>query len=216
MSSCANEEVQTEMQKTNSEFVLKSSVTVKVISDKNLAILKEESLKEFQSLNLSSLYTPNFDLSKANEILSKYSDKDLQTLDFELALGGNYDKTYFEDLDKLMNFTVKMYKSNLFEADSSLHLREEIVGVVLDYVIDESYVARSGGCTKNYNICVRQAARSHSLRMGQVTAGAGLGMALAGWTGVGAAASAGGWVIGMIGSGLQYEIDIEACRDFYC
>jgi hypothetical protein len=214
--SCSNEDVHTD-EANGKSYELVAKTREEVISATNFEILKQQSLASFNSQNIGAIFsTPTFDLVEVNHILSGYTEEEIKHLDFEAELGEEYDPTYFENLDKLMNFTTRIYTSNLFYQDSSLDSRVTAVNEVLEYVFIEGGSYVTNGCGPSYNTCIRQAERSHKLRIAAATASAGLGMLVSGWTGVGAAGSAGAWVIAVIASGVQYQIDSDACTEYYC
>lgn len=197
----------------------KLDTTTEVIKQENLEILKRQSLEEFNSLYLfNTIYSLNIDFKKAHEKLNSYNDAQLVNLDFESALGEDYNKEYFDKLDVFLNFSIRIINSNLFYKNSSLQSREKIVSEVLYFVLCESeksnYMLLS--CGPGYNPCMNRAKKAHGVRMTAATATGALGMALTGWTGIGAAASGGGWVIAVVASGVLYQVDSEYCTEAHC
>jgi hypothetical protein len=200
---------------TKEEELVKSEV----ISIENLDKLKKKSLIEFNNIDLNGIY--NVDKTKLNNIysiLKNYDSNELNKADIKNILGNNYDTVYFNSLDGLLNFSINLYKSNLFNTESTYNERKKYVEEILNYVLLEAeytkYITLS--CGPGYAPCIKKAERTHAVRMAAATASASLGMALVGWTGVGGAASAGGWVIAVVASGVLYQIDSDYCTETNC
>ena len=216
-SSCDKDSLQNDSQESTVVIIKKESNIV--ISPANLIVLKEKSLREFDSLSLYKIGKDyNFDINSAYSKLNKYTESEAEKLNFKEVLGSDYDEEYFDKLYSFAAFSVRIYNSNLFKEGSLLQDRESIVQDIILHVLDNSngFQYETTACGPGYAPCMKKAEKDHKLRIASISASAGFGMALAGWTGVGAGAAAGGWVIGMISSGLQYDNDREYCYEANC
>lgn len=193
-----------------------TSSGAEIISERNLTLLKEEALTKFRQQGLRRIFSPNFDIKRANDTLRHYQNSNIQMSDIRNILGTNWDNQYFDDLNAFFNLAVQIYHSPMFNPTVSLRERQDVVEEVLDYILESEIPIVAYGCGAGFNACVRNALRQHKIRMASVTAGATLGIATTWWTGAGAVASVGGWVIGMIASGASYQADYEMCVETYC
>ena len=213
--SCSNESTHSIDSNQSGMAMRQTRDGVEIISNENFEILRNEALHLFKSGDLHLIFSePGMDFQTSMDLIRESGEEDLERDDFQRILGENYNELYFENLGELMQITTNLYQSELFNSKASMDSRLPIIEEILIFVFENGIPVTAYSCGDGYKPCVKKADAEHKKRMGVASASAGLTLLVSG--GAGAPFAIGGWVIGMIGSGAQYDIDMEYCFDKYC
>ncbi len=206
ISSCSSDNIE-DNSKTNKRIIANPDV----ISEENLEILKAQALIQFNNTNFSIITNPGketINYGATIEKLSQYDDKEI--INYEEALGEDYNREYFVQLANLYEFSNQIISSKLFNINSSKEERIEYLEHILIYVfLNDIEYSTSSNCSGQFKLCNQKALRDHNIRIVGCTAVAVIAAVFTGGSG------AATWPLCMASSGLFYESDINYCSDSY-
>lgn len=195
-------------------YVSKNTQENDVINEDNFEKLKSRSLDDFNIENYNLLFQidNNVDLRSINNILLDFEDSN-ENIHYKSVLGEHYHESYFQQLNSLLSYTKNIIQSDLFNPNSEIIEREIYVQKILRFVflnsVDDTSITTLGDCEEHRAVCEQNALDNHTDRMVMCAATAAVAGILTG--GPGAATG----VLCAVGSGLQWENDMEACHDHY-